>query len=194
MENLIKKAIVRAMACHEGQVRKGDGKTPYFLHPLEVGIILAHYAISDSTIAAAILHDTIEDGKITLEQINAEFGEEAGDLVSALTENKNIADWVKRKEENIGRLQNNKIAYIIKAVDALVNMRELFAAIKTEGPGVWARFNAPREYKMNYFQKILGDLKGDLPTDLLENYVCALKDLQYSDLVADKSGEIGFRG
>lgn len=192
MQNLIQKAILKAMEAHQGQVRKGDGKTPYVLHPLEVGIILSRYTSNEALITSAILHDVVEDGNVKLEDLKSDFGEEVAGLVSALTEDKTIQDWAERKGENLSRLVNNKVAYIIKAVDALVNMRDLFTAIESQGDEVWGKFNAPKQMKMNYFERIMEDLKSDMPNDLLKEYVSALKDLQYSHLIANKISDLGF--
>lgn len=181
-----------AMEAHKGQVRKGDGKTPYILHPLEVGITLSYYTASEELIAAAILHDVVEDSSIKVSEIKQEFGEEVCDAVELLTENKKIKDWAERKAENLNRLSQNKTIYIIKAVDSLVNMKELFAIIGDQGEAVWKRFNAPKEMKMAYFEKILNEIKADLPVSLLEQYVSTMKDLQYSHLIHHEMHAIGF--
>lgn len=192
MKNLIQRAILMAMRAHDGQVRKGDGKTPYILHPLEVGIAISYYTSSEILICAAILHDVIEDTNVKSAEIKKEFGESICEAVELLSEDKRIKNWVERKTEHLNRLDQNKSVYIIKAVDALVNMRELFATIEEKGNGVWNNFNASKEAKMSYFERILSDVKSDLPSDLLEKYVSALKDLQYSHLIHHETQEIGF--
>jgi len=189
--NLIQKAILTTIKAHEGQVRKGDNKTPYVLHPLEAGIIISNYTSSESLIATAILHDVIEESNITYEDIKKEFSEEIADSVKLLTQDKSIENWEERKAENLARLSSNMTIYIIKTIDALVNMKDLFYAIQTQGESVWERFNASKELKMQYFERILSDTKASLPTDLLERYVSALKDLQYSHLLP-KENKIGF--
>lgn len=194
MKNIIQEAISKAMVIHEGQVRKGDGKTPYILHPLEVGIILSRYTSSPILIAAGILHDVLEDSNTKLEELRKEFGSEVADLVAVLTEDKTIGEWVERKGEHLARLTNNKTAYIIKAVDALVNMRDLFNAIESLGEKVWENFNATKQLKMNYFERILEDVKDSMPNDLLKDYVSAIKDLEYSDLITSKQSNLGFTG
>lgn len=192
MQNLIQKAILKAMEAHQGQVRKGDGKTPYILHPLEVGIILSRHTTNEVLISSAILQDVIEDGNIKIEDLKNDFGEGVATTVAALTEDKAIKDWAERKVENLTRLLNNKVAYVIKAVDALVNMRDLFTVVENQGDAVWGRFNATKAMKMDYFERILKDLEADMPNDLLKEYVSALKDLQYSHLIADKTSNLGF--
>lgn len=192
MKNLIQKAIQKAIEAHKGQVRKGDGKTPYFLHPIEVGIIISRYTVDEDLICGAILHDVIEDGKVKIDDIKEEFNEAVALFVGLLTEDKTIKDWADRKTENLGRLKNYTGVYAIKAVDALVNMRDLFDLIQSEGENVWDKFNAPKDLEMKYFKMILDDTKNDMPSTLLENYVSAFKDLEYSHLLAENRTKIGF--
>lgn len=192
MKNIIQKAILKAIEAHAGHVRKGDGKTPFVLHPLEVGIILSRYTSNAILITSAILHDVVEDGNIKIEDLKNEFDEEIANLVSILTEDKTIKDWIERKNEHLARLQNNKTVYIIKAVDVLVNMRDLFSAVEAQGDVVWGKFNATKAMKMSYFERILEDTKTDMPNDLLKEYVSALKDLEYSHLIVDKVSNLGF--
>lgn len=192
MENLIQKAIAAALKAHDGEVRKGDGRTPYVLHPLEVGIVVSYYTLHPQFIAAAILHDTIEHGKLTREEIAREFGAETADLVALLTENASIADWTDRKFEAAKRAATDRAAAVIKAADAIVNMRDLFLAVRAGGAAVWERFNAPKEAKIAYFKLIFEETKAGLPAPLVEQYVSALKDLEYVDLLPGDRGEIGF--
>jgi len=74
MENLIQKAIKKAIELHAGQVRKGDGKTPYAVHAIEVGMRVAILTNHEKLIAAAILHDTVEDCGYTASELKADFG------------------------------------------------------------------------------------------------------------------------
>jgi len=64
--NLVEKALIKAIELHKGQVRKGDGKIPYVVHPIEVGIIVARYTNNPELVASAILHDTVEDCNYSL--------------------------------------------------------------------------------------------------------------------------------
>ncbi|MBI2056162.1 MAG: bifunctional (p)ppGpp synthetase/guanosine-3',5'-bis(diphosphate) 3'-pyrophosphohydrolase [Candidatus Sungbacteria bacterium] len=189
--NIVEKALTKAIELHKGQVRKGDAKIPYVVHPLEVGIIVARFTNSPELVSAAILHDTVEDCKYPIEDIEEEFGSEVKNLVSSLTEDKAITDWTERKAENLKRLRLNQDAYFIKSADALANMRSLLVAIKEDGSIVWSRFNAPKEKKMEYFKVILQDTEEFLPKKFLEEYVSALKDLEYSEFLEKKTA-IGF--
>ncbi len=189
--NIVEKAIVKAIELHAGQVRKGDGRIPYVVHPLEVGIIVARYTTSAELVAAAILHDTVEDCKYPLDEIEKEFGNEVRNLVAALTEDKTLPDWIDRKNENLRRLRQNQDAYFIKCADALANMRSLLNALGAEGAVVWDRFNAPKDKKMEYYKVILQDTEDFLPKKIIEEYVSTLKDLEYSEFL-EKKTTLGF--
>ncbi len=189
--NLVEKALIKAIELHKSQVRKGDGKIPYVVHPLEVGIIVARYTESPELVAAAVLHDTVEDCNYSLEELEKEFGSEVKNYVSSLTENASITDWADRKIEHLKRLRLNQEAYFIKSADALANMRSLFSSLKAEGSVVWSRFNATKDQKMKYFRVILQDTEDNLPKKHIEEYVSALKDLEYSEFL-ERGTTLGF--
>src|SRR5919112_425366 len=128
-EALLNRAYVYAMQAHGVQTRaSGD---PYFAHPLEVAAILTDLKLDDATIAAAVLHDTIEDTTATLDEINRSFGREIGELVDGLTKIKRL-DLVSKQAaqgENFRKLLLAIAAdvrvLLVKLADRLHNMRTL---------------------------------------------------------------------
>src|ERR1700740_1752121 len=87
-EVALNRAYIYAMKAHGAQIRaSGD---PYFSHPLEVAAILTDLKLDDSTIVAALLHDTIEDTEATRAEIDQLFGPEIGALVEGLTKLKRL--------------------------------------------------------------------------------------------------------
>ena len=86
-EALLNRAYVYAMKAH-GEQRRASGD-PYFSHPIEVAAILTDLKLDDATIAAALLHDTIEDTEATRAEIDGLFGHDIGTLVEGLTKLKN---------------------------------------------------------------------------------------------------------
>jgi hypothetical protein len=87
-EALLNRAYVYAMKAHGEQTRaSGD---PYFSHPIEVAAILTDLKLDDATIAAALLHDTIEDTEATRSEIDSLFGRDIGALVEGLTKLKKL--------------------------------------------------------------------------------------------------------
>lgn len=130
--NILEKAIVFATEAHEGQTRK-LAKTPYILHPLEVAAIAATVTGDMSVMAAAVLHDTIEDCGITEQQIRDSFGDRVADLVVSETENRSLSGtaeqtWQKRKEDSIAVLKNSDDigVKILWLSDKLSNMRSFY--------------------------------------------------------------------
>ena len=87
-EELLNRAYVYAMKAH-GEQRRASGD-PYFSHPLEVAAILTDLKLDDATIAAALLHDTIEDTTATRAEIDQMFGSDIGALVEGLTKLKKL--------------------------------------------------------------------------------------------------------
>ena len=87
-EDLLNRAYVYAMKAH-GSQRRASGEA-YFNHPLEVAAILTEMKLDDATIAAALLHDTVEDTETTHQEIEEKFGKEIASLVDGLTKIKKI--------------------------------------------------------------------------------------------------------
>ena len=107
-ESILDKAIVFAVQAHSGMVRKGT-KTPYILHPLEAAAIVATMTDDEEVIAAAVLHDVLEDTPVTVNQLIEEFGQRVTAFVSAESENKRedipaTETWKLRKQETIDAL------------------------------------------------------------------------------------------
>jgi GTP pyrophosphokinase len=128
-EELLNRAFVYAMKAHGTQTRaSGD---PYFSHPLEVAAILTDLKLDDATIAAALLHDTIEDTKATRAQIEKQFGKDISVLVEGLTKLKKL-DLVSQRAEQAENLRKLLLAIaddvrvlLVKLADRLHNMRTL---------------------------------------------------------------------
>ncbi len=91
-------AIEFAAKAHQGQFRKGT-KIPYIIHPIGAAQILIEYGCSEEVIIAAILHDTVEDTKVTIQEIEKEFGKEVSKLVEHASElPQETHSWKERKK------------------------------------------------------------------------------------------------
>src|ERR1700676_2530290 len=128
-EALLNRAYVYAMKAH-GEQKRASGD-PYFSHPLEVAAILTDLKLDDSTIAAALLHDTIEDTAATRVEIDQMFGRDIGALVEGLTKLKKL-DLVTKEAKQAENLRKLLLAIaddvrvlLIKLADRLHNMRTL---------------------------------------------------------------------
>src|SRR4051812_23490669 len=128
-EALLNRAYVYAMKAHGEQTRaSGD---PYFSHPLEVAAIVTDLKLDDATIAAALLHDTIEDTETTRAEIDSLFGHDIGLLVDGLTKLKKL-DLVTKEAKQAENLRKLLLAIaddvrvsLVKLADRLHNMRTL---------------------------------------------------------------------
>src|SRR5690625_166714 len=100
---VINQAIYFATKAHEGQVRKVS-QSPFIFHPLAVGCILNDAGADEDAIIAGILHDTVEDTDVTLNDIKETFGENIANLVDGCSENKTLS-WEQRKQQTIDDLQ-----------------------------------------------------------------------------------------
>ncbi|GAK72336.1 RelA/SpoT family protein [Agrobacterium rubi] len=128
-EALLNKAYVYAMQKH-GQQKRANGD-PYISHPLEVAAILTEMHLDESTIAVALLHDTIEDTSATRAEIDDLFGEDIGRLVEGLTKLKKL-DLVTKKAKQAENLRKLLLAIsddvrvlLVKLADRLHNMRTM---------------------------------------------------------------------
>ncbi len=127
---LVEKAYHFAEKAHEGQMRKSG--EPYFTHPLTVAGILAKLMLDAPTIAAGLLHDTVEDCEnVTLEVIEQEFGQEVALLVDGVTklERLDFSSRVERQAESIRKMilamSKDIRVVLIKLADRTHNMRTL---------------------------------------------------------------------
>ena len=144
---LISEAIAFAVNAHDGMRRK-KSDTPYILHPMEAAVIVGTMTDDQNLIAAAALHDVVEDAGITIEEIEARFGKRVRELVASETEDKRAdlppaSTWRIRKEESLSVLRNtNDIAVLMVWLgDKLANMRAIYRDFKAEGVQMWQRFN-----------------------------------------------------
>ncbi len=132
----IEKAIEVATKAHEGQLRKTG--EPYIIHPIAVMKILQEWNMDEDTVIAGILHDTVEDTSLTLQEIEDEFGKDVAFLVNGVTKlgkarsgMKNLDQYLPQTGDNLLKLliatgQDVRVL-IIKLADRLHNLRTLGA-------------------------------------------------------------------
>ena len=128
-QTMVRRAYERAASAHNGQHRLSG--EDYVNHPLEVAAILADLELDAETIAAALLHDTVEDTNLTTEEVKREFGAEVGGLVEGVTKLGRISLRTDQQQqaENIRKMMvamaEDLRVVLIKLADRLHNMRTL---------------------------------------------------------------------
>ena len=125
--DILSKAYVLAESSHRGQMRKSG--EPYITHPLAVTLILAELGAETTTLTASLLHDTVEDTEVTLDQVRAEFGAEVCYLVDGVTKLEKVDYGAAAEPETFRKMLvatgNDVRVMSIKLADRLHNMRTL---------------------------------------------------------------------
>ena len=144
--DLLDKAIVFAVQAHHNTERRGKG-FPYIVHPMEAVEIVATITTDQELLAAAALHDTIEDTEVTYDDIRAAFGERIAALVHSesdqFTEGVSEEDsWHDRKKAAIARLAAaSHDGKIVAMGDKLSNMRAIWRDYQVKGDELWNIFH-----------------------------------------------------
>ena len=144
---LVSEAIAFAVKAHDGMRRK-KSNAPYILHPMEAAVIVGTMTDDQDLIAAAALHDVVEDANITIDEIEEKFGKRVRELVQSETEDKRAdlppeSTWRIRKEESLAVLKRTEDLGVLMGWlgDKLANMRSLYRDWTVEGDAMWQRFN-----------------------------------------------------
>lgn len=144
--SFLDRALIFAIESHSNTERRNKG-FPYIVHPLEAVAIASTMSSDQEVLAAAAMHDVVEDTNVTLEQIRAEFGDKVATLVDADSdvnvEGMSEADsWKFRKQNVINRLSvASRDAKIVALSDKLSNMRAIARDHELYGNDVWNMFS-----------------------------------------------------
>ena len=165
---LVSEAIAFAVKAHDGMRRK-KSEAPYILHPMEAAVIVGTMTDDQNLIAAAALHDVVEDAGITIEEIEEKFGKRVRELVESETEDKRAdrppaETWRIRKEESLAVLRNaeDTAVLIVWLGDKLANMRSLYREFKKEGVKMWQRFNQKDVNEQAWYYRSIVELTSRL--------------------------------
>jgi len=146
---LVDKAIKFAVDAHSNTERRGKG-FPYVIHVLEAMEIVATISSDPELLAAAALHDTVEDTDVTIETVRREFGDRIAGLVASESDEAipqgrtEQQTWRSRKKAAIGRLfAASRDAKIVALGDKLSNMRAIARDYRKQGDDLWSLFHAP---------------------------------------------------
>ncbi len=156
---VVEDAMRLAARSHRNQVRKSSD-LPYVAHPASVALILQQAGFdSPNVIAAALLHDVVEDTDVTIEEIRQSFPDEVTEWVAALSETKKDASgqqrpWIDRKTEHIAHAASAPLeARAILLADKLHNLVSMQFDLG-RGEDIWSRFAAPRDKIFWYYREI----------------------------------------
>ena len=158
---LVEQALRVAARAHSGQRRKASD-LPYIVHPTAVALILANAGESDpEVLAAALLHDVVEDTPATMDELARQFPPRVIDIVGSLTEQKldedgNKRTWIDRKQDHLEHVrQASSDAQAVLLADKLHNLASMLEDLAIDGNDLWNRFGAPRDRILWYYRSML---------------------------------------
>lgn len=143
--SLFDKAAAFAIAAHSGTERRGKG-TPYVIHPMEAASIVASITNDPEMLAAAVLHDVVEDTTVTADELRQTFGDRVTRLVLHDTAPvQAVRDWRGKRAGQIERLRAaDRDGKIVALGDKLSNLRAIASDYVLLGDALWNRFHAPQ--------------------------------------------------
>ena len=160
-------AIVFAVRAHAGTERRGKGY-PYIVHLMEAVEIVATMTVDQELLAAAALHDTVEDTDVSVDQLREEFGERIASLVADESDEMPVglseeASWRDRKQAAIERLSRaSHDAKMVALGDKLSNMRAIARDYAVQGDALWNLFHAKRREDHEWHYRGLADALREL--------------------------------
>ena len=171
--SLVDRAILFAVKAHAGTERRGKG-FPYIIHPMEAMEIVSTITPDPELLAAAALHDTVEDTGVTVEQIRAEFGDRVALIVSDESDRPvpgetEATSWRARKLAALDRLASaSRDVKIVAMGDKLSNMRAIARDYAEKGDKLWDLFHAPggkadHEWRYRELARALDELSDTAP-------------------------------
>jgi guanosine-3',5'-bis(diphosphate) 3'-pyrophosphohydrolase len=143
---------------HKDCRRKDADETPYINHPIAVAATLSEAGVRDvELLAAALLHDTIEDTDATYDEVHGEFGKRIADLVAEVTDDKSLEKKERKRLQVLraGRLSSG--AKLIKLADKICNLRDILDS----PPAEWST-SRKREY-FDWAKQVVDEVQGTHP-------------------------------
>lgn len=175
--SLLERAARMAAIAHKDQVRK-EGGTPYIVHPFMIALRLMGSGFPEPVIAAALVHDVPEDTDVTLDVLQAELGDEVADIVRAVTNDDSLS-WEEKKVAYIESVrQGPEGAKAVATADKIHNAESLLAAHARLGTSLWDNFNAGRDKKIWFEEKMLAMLKESWQHPLVDEYEALVRKMQ----------------
>jgi len=181
----IQKAIELSCRLHRDQARKGDPSLPYVCHPFSVAWKVGEYTADEEVIAAALLHDVLEDVPgYGPHDLARDFGPEVAAIVRGVTEDKapgrdDRYTWEARKRAYLRALEReSEKALLLCAADKIHNLRSIAGAYEERGEALWGAFNAPPEKKLWFYEEVLRVLKWRLKSAIVEELEAELGRLR----------------
>ncbi len=157
------KAFHLAAYHHRGQERKGG--LPYIVHPVSVARMLKEAGCGKEIVAAALLHDTLEDTGCEVEEITREAGKRVAKIVCEITDKDKTAPWKARKKNYLAGLKKaSRPALCVSCADKADNVASLLVGYKSSGPEFFKAFSGKIRPKYLNYKNIYDVIKKRYPS------------------------------
>lgn len=187
---MIEEAAAFAEKAHHGTFRKGT-EIPYITHPLETAVIVSAFTDDEEMIAAALLHDVMEDAGITRKELEDAFGSRVAGLVVDESEDKSHT-WQERKSYTVKHLCTaSRDIKILALGDKLSNMRCTARDYLVMGDAIWQRFNETDKRKHAWYYWGIAHALKELEEHLYyKEYVMLCRRVFGEDVTAPDINEV----
>lgn len=186
--HLVRAALETARDAHAGQIRNGSGGRPYIDHPVAVAETLSEHLTGEEALAAALLHDVVEDSELEVEDVRGRFGERVGEIVDVLTDDESLEPYAARKSEHRDRVEaSDEEAKAIYAADKLTNVKMLRDAYGEQGEGVAEELKVPLDEKIAVWERDLRMLQENTEESPAVRALASGLEEQLSALAADRA-------
>jgi len=171
----VEQAIKAAALLHQDQLRKGPVQLPYVTHLIAVLLILRDYTSDETTLVAALLHDTLEDTDYTAEELANDFGQEVATLVKTLTEPAHDGDrklsWMEGKKGYIEQLKKGpEQAVMIAAADKIHNFRSMVEEYYDDHDRYLRDFGTHLEQRLEAYQNVANVINSRLKDGIVHEF------------------------
>ena len=178
--SLLETATRIAVRAHATQKRK-DGDLPYITHPFMVALKLAKYNFPDEVIAAALVHDVLEDTDFGEENLHAAVGDTVFEIVKAVTNDDTLV-WEEARLKYIETVRNGpEGAKAVSTADKVHNMESLLISYGEQGPKIWTYFTREKKIKLWFEEEMLKMLRETWQHPLVDEYARLLEEAQALD-------------
>ena len=174
-------ALEFALRAHGDQRRKG-GDIPYVAHLLGVSSLVLEAGGDEDMAIAGLLHDTIEDTDVTVEELQAAFGQRVRSIVEACSDahEQPKPPWRERKERYLAHLRSAETrteVLVVSRADKLHNARALLFDYRVVGDALWSRFNEGPQQQLWYYRSLVEIFRERLPGPMTEELSRAVDQL-----------------
>jgi (p)ppGpp synthase/HD superfamily hydrolase len=172
--NIIEKAVKIAVDAHWEQKDKEDN-LPYIIHPIMVAVKLVNYNFSDEIVAAALIHEVLQETKFPEKILRQELGDPVVEIVKTVSHDKTLP-WDESKKKYIESVRNGCVgAKAVAVADEIHNLETLLLAYEEHGPVMWRIFSRNKEKKLWFENEMLKMIKETWDHPLIENYEYMVK-------------------